>query len=112
MLYERAFPGQFPRAAHTLASSQALGSWRNFWRATDPIGGPIAGPVDDVEINDPPPHDPTWQRTFEEDAAPLEWARTAADGKSRHSWYLTDPTLKAYVRAIRRAESLSGEEHR
>ena len=101
VLYERAFPGHFPSAAYTLASSQALGSWRNFWRVTDPIGGPIGGPVHDVELSDPPGPKATWLRSFEDAAAPLEWARSPADGKSRHSWYLTDPTLKTYVRALR-----------
>ena len=50
-LYSRMFPAYFgPTALADLADSLRTPTdvrWRNLWRATDPIGGPIAGPTAD-----------------------------------------------------------------
>ncbi len=50
-LYARMFPAYFgPTALAALADELRSGvdvRWRNLWRATDPIGGPIAGPAAD-----------------------------------------------------------------
>ncbi|MCU1676555.1 MAG: putative integral rane protein [Frankiales bacterium] len=50
-LYTRMFPAYFgPTALGDLAGGLRTSSgvrWRNLWRATDPIGGPIAGPTAD-----------------------------------------------------------------
>lgn len=81
-----------------------LAGWRNFYRRTDPIGGPVfadAGtPEHDTEVLDPfrgpatdladgtPPR--------ERDAAP--WLRV-----SGHSYYEQEPALKEWVRSVRLA---------
>jgi hypothetical protein len=53
-LYSRMFPAYFgPTALVDLAGTLGAGGpngvrWRNVWRPTDPIGGPVAGPTDDA----------------------------------------------------------------
>jgi hypothetical protein len=53
-LYSSMFPAYFgPSALADLAGMLGAGTpggvrWRNVWRPTDPIGGPIAGPTDDT----------------------------------------------------------------
>jgi hypothetical protein len=98
-LYRTAFPAQYP----SLVNIPGLASWRNFYRDTDPIGGPIADStavdapaLDDPVIGDPPPE-------LAPVRVPQEWSRSAADGVAGHSWYLTDPIVKAYVDEKKRA---------
>jgi hypothetical protein len=77
-----------------------LASWRNFYRRTDPIGGPIFGDDCDTEVLDPfrgpatDLADATPPR--ERDAAP--WLRV-----SGHSYYEQEPALKDWVKGVRLA---------
>jgi hypothetical protein len=79
--------------------------WRNFYRRTDPIGGPVVAEGAETsawntEIPDPFPGpaqdlaDTTPPR--ERDAPP--WLRV-----SGHSYYLQEPVLKDWVRKVRAA---------
>ena len=86
-----------------------LAGWRNFYRRTDPIGGPVFADTDtpeyDTEILDPfrgpatDLSDSTPPR--ERDAAP--WLRV-----SGHSYYEQEPALKDWVRRVRLAFDQSG----
>ena len=81
-----------------------LPGWRNFYRRTDPIGGPVFADTDtpeyDAEVPDPfrgpaaDLADSTPPR--ERDAAP--WLRV-----SGHSYYEQEPALKEWVRSVRLA---------
>ena len=77
-----------------------LAGWQNFYRRTDPIGGPIFGDDCDTEVLDPfrgpavDIADSTPPR--ERDAAP--WLRV-----SGHSYYEQEPALKDWVRRVRLA---------
>ena len=81
-----------------------LAGWRNFYRLTDPIGGPVFADTDtpeyDTEILDPfrgpatDLADSTPPR--ERDAAP--WLRV-----SGHSYYEQEPALKEWVTSVRLA---------
>jgi hypothetical protein len=86
-----------------------LAGWRNFYRRTDPIGGPVFAdtdtPAHDTEVLDPfrgpaaDLADSTPPR--ERDAAP--WLRV-----SGHSYYEQEPALKEWVRGVRSALDQSG----
>ena len=77
-----------------------LAGWRNFYRRTDPIGGPIFGDDCDTEVLDPfrgpavDIADATPPR--ERDGTP--WLRV-----SGHSYYEQEPALKEWVRRVRLA---------
>ncbi|HEV2759016.1 MAG TPA: hypothetical protein VGV86_05555 [Acidimicrobiales bacterium] len=81
-----------------------LVGWRNFYRRTDPIGGPVfadtSTPEQDTELPDPFPGpaadlgDTT--PPLERDAAP--WLRVAG-----HSHYMQEPVLKDWLRRVRLA---------
>ena len=81
-----------------------LAGWRNFYRRTDPIGGPVFAdtdtPENDAEVPDPfrgpatDLADTTPPR--ERDAAP--WLRV-----SGHSYYEQEPALKSWVKSVRLA---------
>jgi hypothetical protein len=81
-----------------------LAGWRNFYRRTDPIGGPVFADTDtpeyDTEVLDPfqgpatDLADATPPR--ERDAAP--WLRV-----SGHSYYEQEPALKSWVKSVRLA---------
>ena len=87
-----------------LPAPGGLAGWRNFYRRTDPIGGPIfadtSTPENDTEVVDPFPGpavdlaDAT--PPLERDAPP--WLRV-----SGHSYYMQEPALKAWLRDIRSA---------
>lgn len=79
--------------------------WRNFYRPTDPIGGPVFGPT-----GGPAPEadcvldDPYTQRTTPAEsltAAPLEHDRPPWTQLAVHSYYLQEPELKRWVRDVR-----------
>lgn len=56
-LYGRFFPSHFNLAA-VGSTTEGVASWGNFWRDTDPIASPLAGPgleIHDDELSDPPP---------------------------------------------------------
>jgi hypothetical protein len=64
-LYQRAFPNYFGTKvmgdiAASVASANGQARWVNLWRATDPIGGPIGGPLTagDRRLADPVAFDP------------------------------------------------------
>ena len=81
-----------------------LVGWRNFYRRTDPIGGPVfadtSTPENDTEVADPFPGpavdlgDAT--PPLERDAPP--WMRVAG-----HSHYMQEPELKDWLRRVRSA---------
>lgn len=81
-----------------------LVGWRNFYRRTDPIGGPVfddtATPENDTEVADPFPGPVAdiGDRTppLERDAPP--WMRVAG-----HSHYMQEPVLKDWLRQVRKA---------
>lgn len=108
-IYAMFFPAYFNAEEVTalrdkLPAPGGLAGWRNFYRRTDPIGGPVfAGtstPENDTEVADPssgpavdiadstPP--------LERDAPP--WLRV-----SGHSYYMQEPALKAWLRDVRSA---------
>ncbi|MGH2770131.1 MAG: hypothetical protein ACRDJF_06355, partial [Actinomycetota bacterium] len=105
-LYRRLFPDHFGRGvlaplAAGLCPAPDVGGlkrWRNFWRRTDPIGGPIfierdqasdQDPVQDRELIDP------WQRMH----PPGEpWSRVWG-----HSGYREDPRFSAHIAQLSRA---------
>jgi hypothetical protein len=87
-----------------LPAPASLAGWRNFYRRTDPIGGPIfadtSTPENDTEVPDPfpGPADDMADATppLERDAPP--WLRV-----SGHSYYMQEPALKAWLRDVRSA---------
>lgn len=87
-----------------LPPGPGLVGWRNFYRRTDPIGGPVfAGtstPEQDTEVPDPFPGPAPDQADttppLERDAAP--WLRVAG-----HSHYLQEPAVKDWLSKVRRA---------
>ena len=108
-IYAMFFPAYFNAEEITalrdkLPAPGGLAGWRNFYRRTDPIGGPVFAdtttPENDTEVADPfagpavdiadatPP--------LERDAAP--WLRV-----SGHSYYMQEPALKNWLRDVRSA---------
>ncbi len=109
-IYSMFFPAYFgPEQVAALRDKLAqlpegLTGWRNFYRLTDPIGGPVfpltstpeldtrvddpfRGPATDIGDGTPP---------LERDAPP--WVRVAG-----HSHYMQEPALKEWVTKVRRA---------
>jgi hypothetical protein len=65
-IYGRWFPAYFGRG-HLHALHQDLNAWRNGWRLTDPIGGPIAIHTEWDEVDFGPLKDPVrYGRTADE----------------------------------------------
>ena len=106
-----------PRAGDPLRdklqpSAPGLVGWRNFYRRTDPIGGPVfadtSTPDQDTEVPDPFPGPASdlgdTTPPLERDAAP--WLRVAG-----HSHYMQEPVLKDWLRRVRLALDQSGEDH-
>lgn len=97
-LYPTLFPDHFPAAHGGLADSlspaaSAAGHarWRNFWRRTDPIGGPVDT---GDERNDPVP--------LLDPVPPL--CRCGACGRiNGHSHYLEDESVERHLAAVGRA---------
>jgi hypothetical protein len=82
--------------------------WVNFYRRTDPIGGPVfeeqpaAEPPRDIELADPmPPPAVPWPPVPGE--APLEHDRPAWTQIAVHSYYLNEPRLKHWVARLKAA---------
>ena len=109
-IYAMFFPAYFGRDQVTAlreklpAPAPGLVGWRNFYRRTDPIGGPVFADTDspeqDTEVPDPFPGPASDHGDstppLERDAAP--WLRVAG-----HSHYLQEPVLKDWLRRVRRA---------
>jgi len=109
-IYSMFFPAYFgPTQVAALrdklpAPAADLAGWRNFYRRTDPIGGPVFGhtttPEYDTEVFDPfkGPAADIGDETppLERDAPP--WLRVAG-----HSYYMQEPALKKWVTDVRRA---------
>ena len=109
-IYGMFFPAYFgPEQVAALrdklpAPAAGLVGWRNFYRRTDPIGGPVIADTDtpgqDAEVEDPfrGPAVDTGDATppLERDAAP--WLRI-----SGHSYYMQEPALKDWLRRVRTA---------
>jgi hypothetical protein len=82
--------------------------WRNFYRLTDPIGGPVFEPPPatepplDVKLADPMPPPPVpWPPLPGE--APLEHDRPVWTQIAVHSYYLNEPELKHWVARLKAA---------
>ena len=83
-------------------------AWRNFYRRTDPIGGPVfltpstADRGSDIELADPmpPPEHPYSPAPGE---APLEHDRPVWTQIAVHSYYLNEPELKHWVAGLKAA---------
>lgn len=79
--------------------------WRNFYRRTDPIGGPVfdasgGSPSEpDCLLDDPHTGRATPSEALTE--APLEHDRPAWSQLAVHSYYLQEPELKRWVRDVR-----------
>lgn len=108
-IYAVAFPHHFNHGRigdlrHRLAT------WCNFWRITDPIGGPMftdspytglhqpnEESEHDVRCPDPGDRRPDGQVDQAPDHAPLERDRQPNTGLAVHSWYLAEWRLKNWV---------------
>ncbi|MGH9279029.1 MAG: hypothetical protein ACRD12_13100 [Acidimicrobiales bacterium] len=101
-LYPTLFPDHFPAVHEDLADSLSpaapaagFARWRNFWRRTDPIGGPVdtGDPLNDPEpLLDPVP--------------PL--CQCGACGRiNGHSHYLEDEPVDRHIAGVGRAISAS-----
>lgn len=99
-LYRANFPSLFDATAAAEVRDGLGGRWRNFYRRTDPIGGPVdvTGETIDVRLDDPA----TANTTFDPASAPLEHDREPWIEIAAHSHYLREQALKAYVRTARR----------
>ncbi len=111
-IYSMFFPAYFGAEQVTALRDKlpvlpgGLAGWRNFYRLTDPIGGPVfaltSTPEYDTEVDDPfrGPTVDIGDETppLERDAPP--WLRVAG-----HSHYMQEPALKGWVTKVRRALS-------
>ena len=100
-----------------LADPPGMVAWRNFYRRTDPIGGPLRPPEPapdrkggsalDTELADPmPTQTVAWLRAPNE--APLEHDRPAWSQIAVHSFYLNEPELKDWVVRLKAALGCDG----
>jgi hypothetical protein len=115
-IYGTFFPAYFGdeavgkvRAKLPVPGSGLLG-WRNYYRATDPIGGPVFGtfpptdPPGDVELPDPlQERSPVPEGPPGTTEAPLELDRPLWTQIAAHSYYLAEPELKERVRNVKAA---------
>ncbi|HWD07620.1 MAG TPA: hypothetical protein VHA57_00860, partial [Actinomycetota bacterium] len=109
-LYRSLFPAYFGTGpveslqARLRAAAGGDDGWLNFYRLTDPIGGPVLGDAADRLLDDPmqTPFVPTPPDPRE---APLEHDRTPWTEVAGHSNYLREPELKQSVAALK--ESLA-----
>jgi len=109
-IYSMFFPAYFgPEQVEDLRKKLpvlpgGLAGWQNFYRLTDPIGGPVfsltSTPENDTLVDDPfrGPATDLGDETppLERDAPP--WLRVAG-----HSHYMQEPVLKRWVTEVRRA---------
>lgn len=111
-LYALAFPRYFNHAEVQRLACQ-LRSWTNYWRSTDPIGGPVFSPRPfegywvpedlvgaDNRLPDPAVDDPA--HDLASPLAPLERNRPAFLDLAGHSYYLAEPALKRRVADLKR----------
>ncbi|MDP9222318.1 MAG: hypothetical protein M3P18_00395 [Actinomycetota bacterium] len=103
-LYRRGFPAHFnDRLVNELCGRLGHSGetrWANFYRLTDPIGGPLfVGEDGALDLCLPDPADiSTYDDT---DDPPLERNREPTDRLAVHSYYLQEPELKARVVAMK-----------
>jgi len=114
-VYATFFPAYFGieevEALRTKLASPGPGllGWRNFYRKTDPIGGPVFAatsgtvPEPDCELQDPFPGPASSFDTAT--TPPLEHDRPPWSQLAVHSFYLQEPMLKRWVRDLRAALS-------
>lgn len=88
-LYAPTWPAYIPPMLAVVGIK--TGSWVSFWRATDPIGGPVPGSDPDHRLEDP--RDPA-PAEYDEDRPILE-RPPRAGAVCGHSHYLTDPRVRA-----------------
>lgn len=102
-LYAQLFPAYYGADQVDALKAKLLGGdgrgWRNFYRTTDPIGGPVFGDVTrDVEIADPA----TESRADEGPEVPArERDRPAWASLGGHSLYQREPVLKRWMADLR-----------
>ena len=113
-IYGTLFPAYFGQAEvdkvrdRLRAPGPGLLGWRNFYRATDPIGGPVfrdpdgdgGAPPGDRELDDPAS---TPDRPPDDLGPPLEHDRPAWCQIAVHSYYLQEPELKRWVADVKAA---------
>ena len=115
-LYRRGFPQWFDEtAAGSLAAR--LHSWDNFYRSTDPVGGPIVCPPDDGTAPTPKrrthnhwlpdPAEATPPIVADPRDAPLEHDLEPGAALAVHSHYLKEQALKERVRELRYGDEAS-----
>jgi predicted acylesterase/phospholipase RssA len=111
-LYRRAFPAYFSPALVDWLGSRLDSNdgprWDNFYRLTDPIGGPLASSTNCAR--DHCLADPTMQagHSVSSEAA-LEQDRQPQDGLAIHSYYLRERELKDCVAGMKAALAASAK---
>jgi hypothetical protein len=108
-LYGPLFPAYFgdteiQNLRSQLARGEELG-WRNFWRKTDPIGGPVFGSAatahpQDVELADPAEKPPSSEIPYT--PAPVEDDRRAWVEIAGHSHFFRERELREWVANLKR----------
>lgn len=108
-LYGPLFPAYFGAAEiqelrGKLAAGESIG-WRNFWRKTDPIGGPVFGndaitDSSDVEVADPAEGPPSGEIPYT--PAPVEDDRRAWVEIAGHSHFFREKELRDWVAYLKR----------
>jgi hypothetical protein len=86
-LYGRLFPAYVDESVFGLVSRATKGRWVNLWRDTDPIGGWVGGPAEDVRLVDPA-------------GFAIADGDTAYPAIRGHSDYPADPVFAAVVASL------------
>lgn len=109
-LYRRGFPAYFNDEMVAQLSDRLRGAggenWHNFYRLTDPIGGPVFGALGPSGPGDPRDHclsDPAAWGGYSSAASapPLEQLREPEAGLAIHSYFLNEGELQEFVRRIK-----------
>jgi hypothetical protein len=112
-LYGQAFPayfGQAPVDRLHAALESGPGGWRNLWRRTDPIGGPVIGagdPTVDEEAADPATVLPSTADLTDPEPLRRPWVELAG-----HSYFYRERRYKDAVETLRRALNRHSSLHR